>query len=140
MGHKSHWTGQLRRVTRHYTQPEQTVVEIELDEGVPARYAGRTVSVYPTPELALDWAAEMASRARLARRLNGGYVAPRGENLYQYVARLLRDFAEDTGAQNDGKDTQILDLMTELLKIAGREGFDTEWLADKARELAAEEE
>lgn len=117
---------------------------VVLNEG-PARDVGRTVTVTMSPEAALDWSAEIASHARTARRNahDAGartYVAPTGENVTRYVERLLRDFAEDTGVQDDDRDTQVLDLVVELLKIAGRDGIDIEWLADKARQEAWEAE
>lgn len=144
MGHKIAWFGEIKGIARHFSIPEQVEIGVQLTEGVPVRQSGRTVRVRMTPERALEWSAELASQARNVRRRNVDYGstrydAPRGENLTRYVSRLLRSFAEDTGAQDDGTSSQILDLMIELLILASRDGIDIERLADKARELAVEE-
>ncbi len=145
MGHKIAWFGEIKGIVRHFSIPEQVEIDVRLTEGVPVRQSGRTVRVRMTPERALDWSAELASQARNVRRRNVDYgstryTAPRGENLTRYVGRLLRNFAEDTGAQDDGLDSQVLDLTVELLKIAARDGVDIDQLADKARQEAWEAE
>jgi len=155
MGSKRTWYGRITQVVnglRHHKDPEteawsssyDVTALVTLGEGVPARDIGRTVTVPMSPERALDWAAELSSHARTARRRahESGtkvYRAPVGEDVTHYVVRLLRDFAEDTGVQDDDLHAQVLDLVVELLKIAGRDGIDLDWLANKARDLAVEE-
>lgn len=155
MAHRRTWRGTIKQIVNGLAYwPIEGVARLVAEHSVsavvvlnegPARDVGRTVTVTMSPEAALDWSAEIASHARTARRNahesgSRTYVAPTGENVTRYVERLVRDFAEDTGVQDDDMDTQVLDLMTELFKIASREDVDTGWLADKARELAAEEE
>lgn len=147
MGYRHTWRGAFERITHglghQYEENVCTGVEssvsavVKLGPGAPARHAGRTVTVSMSPEHALDWSAEIASHARTARRQahesgTRTYQAPRGENLTRYVERLVRDFAEDTGVQDDDRGTQVLDLMVELLRIAGQDGVDLEWLTGRA--------
>lgn len=139
MGHKIAWFGEIKEIVRHFSTPEQVEVGVRLTEGVPARQSGRTVRVRMTPERALDWAAELASQARNVRRRNveygsTRYVAPRGENLTRYVARLLRNFAEDTGVQDDDIDAQVSDLIAVLLKITDSAGVDRDYVINNANE------
>lgn len=144
MAHKRMWYGTIAHVARRFVRPEQVSVSVRLNEGVPAKDIGRVVEIHLTPQRALDWSAELASQARSARYRNNAngdarYTAPTGESLTRHVERLLRDFAEDTGAQDDDLHAQVLDLTVELLKIAGQDGIDLDWLAGKARDLAVEE-
>lgn len=145
MAHKRMWYGTIAHVARRFVRPEEVSVSVRLNEGVPAKDIGRVVEIRLTPQRALDWSAELATQARSARYRNNAngdvrYTAPTGESLTRHVERLLRDFAEDTGVQDDDLHAQVLDLVVELLKIAGRDGIDIEWLADKARQEAWEAE
>lgn len=144
MRHRRTWYGSIAYVARHFTRPEQVSVSVRLDGGVPVKDIGRVVEIHLPPERALDWSAELASHARSVRRQNAEngdarYTAPTGENLTRYVSRLLRDFAEDTGVQDDDLETQIADLMTGLMIVAGRNGVDPDRVIDKAREYLNED-
>lgn len=156
MGHKRTWyasaIGEVWHAMRHRYEGNtlkgtrrSVFLPVTLDEGAPAKDTGRSVMIRMAPTVAIDLGFRMIREGREARRndivdgLSSGPLYADEHSRRGMVRRFVEDYAQESGAKDDDLDSQVLDVITDLLILASRDGIDIEWLADKARELAAEE-
>lgn len=156
MGHRNTWyasaIGEVWHAMRHRYEGNtlkgmrrSVSLPVKIDEGAPVRDNGRSVIVRLPSLTAIDLGFRMIREGRAAWRedvreglADGPLYADKYSRLGM-VRRFLAEYAEETGSQDDDLDSQVADLVADLLKIAADDDVDIDYVIDKAREYVTEE-